>query len=395
MDAPAAAGVGSGEPAGVGEDPSGGAGEGSSRLANAGSCEFAADAGEFAAGSRPILLGAFCAERSTLGFDFDSTLAPFRGRGPPAALTLAVLAALGRTFNVVIVSNAAGRRGAIAEYARALEARGVRASVLLAAAAGDRKPGTALWDRFRARAAGGGAPRAVAFCGDAAGRPGDFAASDYAFARNIGARFFVPENFFGGGPAIPPGAPPESVGCSCLALARRPATVPVALAAALAAAPPGRPWLLVLSGLPACGKTRLARAVAAATGARVLSADDYRGKPAWKAALAELSGPLAGRHAVVDATNLTPAHVSAIRGAVPGRWMLLCQIRAPKLMCLKLNEVRAALGEPSVPDVAIHTASARMVPMDSAFAEAVFAAQAVVLAPGFELAEEGEPAFCA
>lgn len=57
-----------------------------------------------------------------------------------------------------------------------------------------RKPNTGMWDEFRKSC-----PKleAAFYCGDAAGRPGDFSDSDLKFAENIKIGFFLPEEVFG------------------------------------------------------------------------------------------------------------------------------------------------------------------------------------------------------
>jgi bifunctional polynucleotide phosphatase/kinase len=65
-----------------------------------------------------------------------------------------------------------------------------------------RKPCTGMWDAFIREICPSTQPNwrptKVFYCGDAAGRPGDFSNSDILFAHNIGAhRFFTPEQLFG------------------------------------------------------------------------------------------------------------------------------------------------------------------------------------------------------
>ncbi|GIL69987.1 hypothetical protein Vretimale_10021 [Volvox reticuliferus] len=73
-----------------------------------------------------------------------------------------------------------------------------------------RKPETGMWDFFCQGHNGGVKPDLSKsfYVGDAAGRPGDFADSDKAFAAAIGIRFRLPEEEFGdmeGKRALPPG----------------------------------------------------------------------------------------------------------------------------------------------------------------------------------------------
>lgn len=62
-----------------------------------------------------------------------------------------------------------------------------------------RKPGNGLWRRMTAdleKMHMKVNTKDSFYVGDAAGRPGDFAASDKAFAENVGIQFFTPEEFF-------------------------------------------------------------------------------------------------------------------------------------------------------------------------------------------------------
>jgi bifunctional polynucleotide phosphatase/kinase len=140
-------------------------------------------------------------------FDFDGTLVPHRGRGPPAELSLAFLSVYARLgHNIVIISNRSSAKSTamdpIKKYVSQLEARGHSCDVY-AATARDRyrKPCLGIWDLILGdRLMTDLTPqirRRSSYCGDAAGRVGDFSASDRNFARNIGVRFRTPEKLFG------------------------------------------------------------------------------------------------------------------------------------------------------------------------------------------------------
>ena len=58
-----------------------------------------------------------------------------------------------------------------------------------------RKPMTGMWDKFIELNGKVNIDKSF-YCGDAAGRKKDFAASDFMFAHNIGLNFYTPEEFF-------------------------------------------------------------------------------------------------------------------------------------------------------------------------------------------------------
>jgi|TARA_B110000971_G_scaffold185487_1_gene193696 bifunctional polynucleotide phosphatase/kinase len=58
-----------------------------------------------------------------------------------------------------------------------------------------RKPMTGLWDVLEGMFSNINKSTSL-YCGDAAGRKSDFAATDYKFAHNVGIKFIIPEDFF-------------------------------------------------------------------------------------------------------------------------------------------------------------------------------------------------------
>lgn len=57
-----------------------------------------------------------------------------------------------------------------------------------------RKPDIGMWEEFKKSAIN---IKQAFYCGDAAGRPGDFSDSDLKFAENIKTFFYLPERIFG------------------------------------------------------------------------------------------------------------------------------------------------------------------------------------------------------
>lgn len=311
-------------------------------------------------------------------FDFDGTLRHYRGRGPSAEVTARALAALlrGGALRIVVVSNRASAApkalAPLREYVALVDALAGAPALDVYAPYGPeyRKPERAVWDLAAARH---GAGAASFYCGDAAGRPGDFAASDYAFAAAAGAAFYVPEALFGGAPAAAPApwAPPDAWGCSLAPpLPEGGGDGAAARAAAIAdlVREMGRtcPVCVVLMGSPGAGKTLFARRlVEAARAARVPGAEriavhgnDAEGAAACVRGAARDLAALS--HVVIDNTHPTAAARAAAASAAWGRKALvaLVHLATDKKQCLALN-ARRRLGGRAVPDVAIHAYWAR------------------------------------
>lgn len=110
------------------------------------------------------------------------------------------LVELGESYNIIIFTNQKGlnKNDKKVEFVRKIEQinkeLGLPLQVYISLADGFyRKPLTGLWDLFMS---GKELSRKDFYCGDAAGRKGDFAATDLMFANNIGIPFFLPENIF-------------------------------------------------------------------------------------------------------------------------------------------------------------------------------------------------------
>lgn len=309
-------------------------------------------------GGRPLAL-----------FDFDSTLHPYRGKGPRAEMTLRLLKTLSADHGhrVVIFSNRSKASfGALAElrrYVERLEGMGGRCDVY-AATARDRcrKPQLGAWEAFCRRR--GVAPSEALllksfYCGDAAGRATDFSAADRRFAHNAGLPFHVPEQLLGraacakgeAAPFYPAPAPPLAAetaagrpapwACEGELAAAGSEERRAAASAALAAA--GAADVVVLVGSPASGKSSFARRLAAEKGFRVAGNDAARA--AGQSGAAFLAAALAsGSRVVVDNTHATRAGrartVAAARAARPTARVALVWVRAPPALCAHLDGLR-------------------------------------------------------
>jgi bifunctional polynucleotide phosphatase/kinase len=324
-------------------------------------------------------------------FDYDGTLVPFRGRGPARELTQRVLynlATHGGSYRVVILSNrGAGLAPAedpLRQYVAELDALTGGPRIDAYAAVGEklRKPHAGLWrlveQRFRPS-------RASFFCGDAAGRPGDFAATDYGFALAAGVSFVTPEVIFGRGAGTEDASPracavpwptPEALGCFWPTAPSKPGE-----AGSLSAGPQGPtvdqtieeilaqscPLAVILVGSPASGKSSFARRLVAAgerwsakrgTNHRFVVCSQDVEKTDCKRAFSDALSSL--RHAVADNTHATAAARADFlsRARKERALTVIVHLATPKKTCLALNAAR----EQRVPDVAIHAYWKRLEP---------------------------------
>jgi len=311
----------------------------------------------------------------TAAFDFDSTLRPYRGRGPPEELTLRFLAKLAGAFNLVVVSNRSSPDPAalapLRAYAASLDAAGARATFYAPTARDrDRKPHTGVWEHYLARACaeaelegapsrpGSYAPPFAFYCGDAAGRPGDFSAADLLFAHNNGLAFLTPEAlFFGGDDPWAEGARLlEDAGALSPGRCFAPAGGAPDMVGVLALLPSGRKTCVILVGSPASGKSRVA-AQLAGRGYEVASRDTQgAGYGATFAAALRRGADVA-----VDNTHPSRAGRREVASAAQncGYRVILCHVATPKALCFHLNGARCQLDPtgrtPELPAVAIHT----------------------------------------
>lgn len=281
-----------------------------------------------------------CKYPYTVAFDFDGTLSPYRGSGPPAVIGAALVDRLAAAFNVLIISNSTDL-DAFDDFIQLLLHP---VTVISCQAYGRyRKPHVGMWEIFLQRAHPD-TPSVLFYCGDAAGRPGDFADTDLKFAINIGVPFWTPEMFFNGAPQtdLRPSDPTELIPAALKATAT-PAPV---IAARIAALP--RPVCVVMVGSPASGKTTLARDIVDALGDAHLASRDRGTRP--DAALA------ARQSVVVDNTHGDLEARRRIYEAARGYpSLVICHVTTPKEACMYLAEERCATGGPHLSRVAIHT----------------------------------------
>lgn len=347
-------------------------------------------------------------------FDFDSTLRAHRGKGPDEEMTARFIALLARQFNVVIFSNrrSDGDADPLREYVNqvcnfASETTELKASgavagpgqsflpvSVLGSCAHDRfrKPHRGMWELYVAHLEKRGYDTACPgfrgsyFCGDAAGRPGDFAATDLTFARNCGLRFVLPEVIFGA-PALEK-EPTRSIGGSCAwdALVEEwkanpdagYSNVTLQFLSSSGSAPDqegesvelikgalqGGRILILMTGGQASGKTTLAVGIASRFAnvlpTNYLSPENKSPASHWKAF--EKAIRQEGKQCiVVDGTH--PTVQSRAQFIAPARAqkfkVAIVHMQTPKEICQHMNSARCELDKTNatkeIVDVAIHT----------------------------------------
>lgn len=186
------------------------------------------------------------------------------------------------------------------------------------AADANRKPSPAMFDKFIEH---NGAITDIFYVGDAAGRQGDFSASDLQFAHNCGMTFYTPEQFFlddkdNSAGHMPILEPPK----------------PIALHHHIM-----KNTVIILMGYPASGKTTFAQHIATTHCGAVIINNDITGSPGksftlYKKALSE-SAP----YIIIDNTN--PTIINRVQYIEPA-----------KDKGYKVYAIRFAIGQ----DIAMH-----------------------------------------
>ena len=297
------------------------------------------------------------------GFDLDGTLVEYRRGAAGAPRWRAGAHELLRSY---VEGSSAGAPWRVLIYTNCGSPRRVAALAELAREWGDvdwiaslrhdrgRKPQTGAWeaylDRLRAMCACPTAAQLAAsfYCGDAAGRPGDFAATDRWFAENARLTYYTPEQLL---LKDPPPAPLAAVHRQYHDLVLG-GLRPDGWEEAAQELASGGPRLVVLTGAPASGKSTFA-ALLTAKGFVLATRDPVPGRPRRHTAARCLKEAkallLSGQRVVVDNTH-GPA---AARDAV----LRLCSdaavvwLATPPWLCEHLNGLR----EKAVPVVALST----------------------------------------
>lgn len=167
-----------------------------------------------------------------------------------------------------------------------------------------RKPSTSMWELFL-RQADLGAPGVPVYgihafyVGDAAGRPGDHAASDVFFAHNCGIEFYTPEAYFLGDKKSKPGKTIYDTDPKLFTDLIVPPTKYKKEMAKLVTLIE-KPTAIFMCGPPASGKTSVAKAIVDATGATWINQDTLKTKAKMFTAIRIAT--TAGESIIIDKT---------------------------------------------------------------------------------------------
>jgi len=334
-------------------------------------------------------------------FDLDDTLCTYRTGVDAARVDAGLRALAARGYRVVVFSNRDKRNERVDAAVAAIDAAlgavgaasaagasgggavgGARATVYLLRGAW-RKPHTAAWRHFREAN-----PAPEFYCGDAAGRDGDYSSADADFAHNCRVAFHTPEDVFGGGASAPPRVavayPPEAdavlAACAARAAARG------AAVAHLRAAHAAQRMCFAMYGVPGCGKSTLAVELAHGADApacQYVRRDAIRTTAQWWRALGDA---LAGdaRWVVADATFHTRESRDRLRAMLCGRTLVFVAPTfggAPGVDCwlwAHMRSARVELGGAPVPVIAMRTLAKQADPLgaDERYAAVPFALSA-------------------
>jgi DNA 3'-phosphatase len=314
--------------------------------------------------------------RPIAAFDFDSTLREHRGKGPDEQMTIRFLSHLSKSFNIVIFSNRKSG-GSVAEMEKYVGALPVS---YLGSLARDRfrKPHRGMWELYIAHVTELGYevenPQYAAsfFCGDAAGRVGDFAATDLTFAMHCELRFITPEVLFGGITNPLPWKKVEShlrknpnTGYSrddivCLNSPASDSSYIQMINNALhggETSDENKKWCLILMGGQASGKSSLAQDLCE-SGYKLISREHVP----LKTHLRHMADAFRGKSdIVIDGTHPTiESRRWSIQAAQSAQFgVAIVHLTTPKTVCMHLNSARCEMDKTNrtmeIPSVAIHT----------------------------------------
>ncbi len=262
---------------------------------------------------------------------------------------------LSKTHNICIVTNQKGlakeeKRMAFMEKIRQImRDLGINVHVYISLGEGYyRKPMTGLWRLISERVE---PSEGSYYCGDAAGREGDFAATDLMFAHNVGIPFYVPEQVFLHEEISVKYELPES-------LTQYLGTPP------LLHPPAGERNMVLMCGYPGCGKSTLAQQLGYA-----VASNDTLGTAAKCRRYVE-ERLAKGDNVVVDNTNATQAHrrVYTEMAKTHGYHVTIIHVDNNLQFCFYMNQLRCELsrGEDKlVPKIAYFTMRKRFqIPTD-------------------------------
>ncbi len=179
------------------------------------------------------------------------------------------------------------------------------------------------------------------YVGDAAGRPGDFADSDYKFALNCGLGFMTPEMYFLGTNFIPHITDTRIKPC----LMNPTVTQQLNLVNTI------NNKIIVFVGAPASGKSTFAQKYF--TDCQIICQDTINlGRPGTrKQCIKALRSGLA--NVVIDSTSPLRSTRAELFAAAGPRVKVIVHFNFPEGICKHLNFIRTVLGGRNVPEIAI------------------------------------------
>ncbi len=184
------------------------------------------------------------------------------------------------------------------------------------------------------------------FCGDAAGREGDFSASDRNFARNIGLRFLVPEEIFGatnvarGAPDVPWPVGPALALETEIQKAQNPERLE-AVSRVIEAI--SECEIVLMVGSPASGKSTFAKRLAAEHGFGVASQDEQGSFARCLGRAQELRR--GGKRVVIDNTHRSAAaRAQYLAGMGPATRVAIVWFKTSQILCRHLDGFRCDAG---------------------------------------------------
>ena len=299
-------------------------------------------------------------DRPIAAFDLDGTLREYRGVGWSSTFAGHILDVFSESHTILILSN----RKHPEEVWGFLEDSGLAAgrslSVIISTQRDAfRKPHTGMWDFFRQMCGGGdkGPPAGSFFCGDAAGRVGDFSNTDRLFAENLSIQFYAPEYFEGDWTVI---SRATALGHKRGGYTQE--TLDLLEQDGDASPPPegvDQFRVILMCGSPGSGKSTWANQLADTYGFVVVSRDVSKGafERLGREALAR------GESILIDNTHGTVKSREVWHDAVLPEELLCLHCTTPKNMCFHLDAARAQCnpGVKRRPAVALHTYWKRLV----------------------------------
>eukprot|EP00755_Sulcionema_specki_P012060 Sspe_Gene.8210::Locus_2804_Transcript_1_1_Confidence_1.000_Length_3044::g.8210::m.8210/K08073/PNKP; bifunctional polynucleotide phosphatase/kinase len=209
-----------------------------------------------------------------------------------------------------------------------------------------RKPSPAMWNLLlREHCTEGIDMEQSFFCGDAAGRPGDFSSSDLLFARNIGVKFILPKTLFTESP-LPDPIPSDKLEVTDTNVFDPSKFISSHVPKFLAPPSIGPKTLVLLVGYPGSGKSTYYRQHLSKV-CEYINRDTLKTMDACVEALRKCVAE--GKSACIDNLNRSREDRARFIKEAPGYRVMCIVIECPKDVAKHLNTVRHWKSEGAVP----------------------------------------------